>query len=50
MWLLVRKVSRWWIFPVVSGVGEVWILDRDGQSVQIADFGIVGADGRDINR
>jgi hypothetical protein len=25
---------------VVSGPGQVWILDRDGQSVQIADFGL----------
>jgi hypothetical protein len=46
----VARETRFATDVVVSGVGEVWILDRDGQSVQIADFGIVGADGRDINR
>jgi hypothetical protein len=30
---------------VVAGDGEVWILDRDGQSVQIADFGEPGDTG-----
>lgn len=29
----------------VVGGGEVWILDRDGQSAQIADFGTPGGSG-----
>ncbi len=46
----VARETRFATDVVVSGVGEVWILDRDGQSVQIADFGIVGGEGRDTNR
>jgi hypothetical protein len=39
----VAREPRFATDVVVSGVGAVWIVDRDGKSVQIADFGVRGA-------
>lgn len=41
----VARYSRFASDVLVSGSGEVWILDREGQSVLIADLGIESADG-----
>ncbi len=40
----VAREPRFATDVVVSGVGAVWIVDRDGKSVQIADFGVRGAE------
>jgi hypothetical protein len=43
----VAREARFATDVVVSGVGAVWIVDRDGKSVQIADFGIRDVEGPD---
>jgi hypothetical protein len=39
----VARETSFAIDVVTAGPGRAWILDRDGQSVQIADFGITGS-------
>ncbi len=46
----VARETRFATDVVVSGVGAVWIVDRDGKSVQIADFGIRDAEGPDTGK